>query len=325
MIVNANAGAYLERTLAALGRQSLAPARIILIDNASTDGSVDGVEERHPGVEVIRLGDNLGFAAGNNLGVTAAEDCQWVALLNPDAFAEPDWLERLMQSAAANPRYSFFGSRMLSASRGARIDGTGDVYHVSGLAWRRDHGRPTTIAPPAGEIFSPCAASALYRRDAFLEVGGFDERFFCYFEDSDLSFRLRLAGHRCLYVPDAVVHHVGSVTAGRQSDFTLYHSHRNLVWTYAKNMPAPLVWLYLPQHLLVNVVSLLSFSLRGHGRALLTSKWDAIRELPAILAERKRIQRGRKVGTRELRALMASGPGAYAVAVTRAWTIVRGE
>ena len=112
---------------------------------------------------------------------------------------------------------------------------------MSGWAWQRGHGqRIGRVDDPeaAEEVFAPCAAAALYQRDAFQEVGGFDESYFCYFEDIDLGFRLRLAGHRCLYVPQAVALHLGAATAGRESDFAVYHAHRNLVWTYVKNMPA---------------------------------------------------------------------------------------
>ncbi len=325
VIVSWNSRVFLERTLSALARQTLRSQRVIVVDNASTDGSADAVEKRHPDVELVRLDENTGFAAANNLAVRLAEDCELVALLNPDAFPEPEWLDKLVGAAEDHPEYAFFGSRLVAVDPPGRLDGTGDVYHVSGLAWRRDHGRPIGVNPPEGEIFSPCAAAALYRRDVFLGIGGFDESFFCYFEDSDLSFRLRLAGHRCLYVPGAVVYHMGSVTAGRQSAFTLYYSHRNLVWTYVKNMPSPLLWLYLPQHLLVNTVSLLSFSLRGQGRALLASKRDAVRGLPRVLAERRAIQGRRRVGAGELRHEMSKGPNAYVVAVMRAWTLMRGQ
>jgi GT2 family glycosyltransferase len=317
IIVNANTGEHIERALESLTAQTLAPARVIVVDNASTDGSPDTIARRFPSVHVVRLDRNVGFAAANNVGVGAADDCDWVALLNPDAFPLRDWLEALARALGAHPEYAFFGSRLVSAEAPGFLDGTGDVYHVSGLAWRRDHGRPATVAPQAGEIFSPCAAAALYRRDAFLEVGGFDESYFCYFEDSDLAFRLRLAGHHCLYVPDAVVHHVGSVAAGRFSDFTVYHSFRNLVWTYAKNMPSPLVWLYLPQHLLVTGLTLAWFGLRGQGRVLLTSKRDALRELPRVLEQRRAIQRRRKASARELRQAMATGMARPALPMAR--------
>ena len=138
-------------------------------------------------------------------------------------------------------------------------------------------------------------------------MGGFDDRFFCYYEDTDLAFRLRLAGHRCWYVPTAVVEHVGSATARRESDFMLYHTHRNLVWTYAKNMPPPLVWLYLPLHLLVNVLTVIAFAFRRRFRVALRAKVDAVRGLPAILGERRTIQRTRVASSGELRDAMARG------------------
>lgn len=320
VIVNYNAGGLLDRALASLARQTRRPDRVIVVDNASTDGSPEGLERTFSAVELIRLDENVGFAAANNTGVRAAADCEWVALLNPDAFPEPDWLERLLDAARSEPGYSFFASRLLLADDPDTLDGTGDVYHVSGLAFRRDHGRPAAKAVrPQEEVFAPCAAAALYRRNAFLEVGGFDERYFAYLEDLDLAFRLRLAGHRCLYVPSSRALHHGSAIAGRTSNFTIYHSQRNLVWTYLKNMPSPLLWLYLPQHLLVNVVALVAYSLLGQPRAVISAKRDAVRGLPRVLAERRRLQRERAVGARELRRLMGKGVEVFATPVRRAW------
>jgi GT2 family glycosyltransferase len=319
VIVNANAGALLERTLRALGRQTLAPRRVLVVDNASADGSVDGLTVRHPGVELIRLPENAGFAAANNLAVRAADDCDWIALLNPDAFPEPGWLEALARATRTAPEYAFFGSRLLKADDSGELDGTGDLYHVSGLAWRRDHGRPAEgAAPVAEEVFSPCAAAALYRRDVFLAAGGFDESYFCYYEDSDLSFRLRLAGHRCLYVPDAVVHHVGSALSGRESDFTLYHSYRNLVWTYLKNMPSPLVWLYLPHCVLMNGLVLGGYVVRGRGKVVASAYRDALRELARVVRQRRAIQSRRVVSTLELRRSLEVGSSGYVAAFGRA-------
>jgi GT2 family glycosyltransferase len=320
VIVNLNGGELLVRALDALAAQTLAPARVIVVDNASTDGSADRLEERLPGTEVIRLRENVGFAAGNNIGVAAADDCEWVALLNPDAFPEPRWLATLLAAAEANPEFTFFGSRLLRAGAPEELDGSGDVLHVSGMAWRRNHGDPAAgTALESEEVFSPCAAAALYLRDAFVGVGGFDEMYFCYFEDTDLSFRLRLAGHRCLYVPGAVVHHVGSAIAGVESDFTIYHSFRNLIWTWVKNTPRPLLWLYLPQHLLVNGLLLAAFAVRGRPGVILRAQRDAVRGLPRVLRERRLVQHMRRVESRELRRVMARGAGGYVLTFFRAW------
>lgn len=305
IIVNYNAGAMLERCLVTLDRQTFCDFRAIVIDNASTDGSADGIETKHPGVQVLRSQENLGFAWGNNNGIKAAGDCKWIALLNPDAYPEPDWLEKLLEGARRHEDYAFFGCKMLQADDPDRLDGTGDIYHVSGLAWRRDHGRlEAEGAVEDGEIFAPCAAAALYRRDALSEVGGFDDGFFCYFEDVDLAFRLRLRGYRCWYVSGARVKHVGSAITGRRSDFSVYHGHRNLVWTYVKNMPALLLCIYLPLHILANLASLLIYSLTGRADVILRAKRDAIKGLGRVWVARGAIQSSRKVPVSELHRAM---------------------
>lgn len=308
IIVNSNNDDLLGQCLSGLSRQNLPPDKIIVVDNASSDGSTADIEARYRNARVIQLDTNTGFAAGNNIGVDAAKDCDWIALVNPDACAEPDWLERIISAAKENPEYAFFGSRMLAANQSNHLDGTADVYHVSGAHWRRSHGQKANGRDlTCEEIFSPCAAAALYRRDAFLKVGGFDDSYFCYSEDVDLGFRLRLAGYRCLYVPDAVAYHVGSATTGKHSDFTVYHGHRNLVWTYFKNMPWPLFWLYLPQHLSLNLATIIWFCLSGRARVILRAKWHALKGLPRILRERRGIQARRRVNAWALRRVMAKG------------------
>jgi GT2 family glycosyltransferase len=324
VVVNFNGGEIVEQCLAALAVQSRPPERTIVVDNASTDGSPDRIAARFPEVELTRLAHNAGFAGGNNVGVRAAGDCEWVALLNPDAFPEPTWLERLLATAERRPEYAFFGSLLLRADDPGEVDGTGDAYHVGGMAWRRDNGRPIAEAHlDPGEIFSPCAAAALYRRDAFLTAGGFDEALFAYYEDSDLAFRLHLLGERCYFVPDAVVRHVGFSTSGEESPFTVYYSQRNLVWTWVKNMPAPLLLVYLPQHLLVNLLNIGWYTARGRARPVLRSKLDALRGLRAVLRRRRELQAKRAVSARELRAQLEKGPGAYLTGFKRAWATWR--
>ncbi len=303
-IVNFNGGELLARCLAALAAQSYRDFRVIIVDNASSDRSLEAVHE-YPDIQVIQLDRNVGFAAGNNIAIGASAGCRWIATLNPDAFPAPDWLERFIAATEANPQYAFFGCYMTAADEEGYMDGTGDVYHVSGFVWRRDHGVAVDRATvSAGEIFAPCAAAALYRADILREAGGFDESYFCYLEDVDLGFRLRLLGYRCGYAPDAVVAHWGSAITGRRSEFSLYYGHRNLVWTYFKNMPAPLFWIYLPQHLLANIAAVVRYSLRGQLRPVLRAKIAALRELPRVLKQRAEIQRRRRVGRGPLQAVM---------------------
>lgn len=271
-------------------RQSVQPEEIIVIDNASSDNSLAGCRSL-PKVKVISAEENFGFAKGNNLALAICTS-SYVALLNPDAFPEPQWLESLLKSAADHPAVAAFGSRQLSCTKDDVLDGIADCYHVSGLVWRDRHGAIQQSEDLSRkEIFSPCAAAALYRRQAIVDVGGFDEDYFCYVEDVDLGFRLRLAGHKAMYVPEAVVRHVGAATSGGQrSGFSVYHGHRNLVWTFVKNMPGILFWALLPLHAALNVLTMTYFIFRGQGGVILRAKHDAIKELPAMWRKRREIQ-----------------------------------
>lgn len=307
IIVNYNAGDMLGRCLAALERQTFRDFSVIVVDNDSSDRSAEDIEVRHPGVKLLRAGANIGFAAGNNLGIRHAAGAEWILLLNPDAYAAPDCLERFM-AAAQEGRFDFFGCLMRLADTPELLDGTGDVFHTSGTAWRRDHGVAVTAgACKPEEIFAPCAAAALYRRADLEAVGGFDERYFCYFEDIDLAFRLRLRGLRCGYVPEAVVDHVSSGISGKRSDFATYHGHRNMVWTYVKDMPALLFWLYLPLHLCANLFAVAACAVRGQLGVVLRAKRDALLGLPQVLRDRARVQADARAGWRALRAPMARG------------------
>ena len=309
VIVTFNSGKYLSRCLTCLENQTVKPNKVVVVDNNSTDGSLENIEGRWPWVEFLHQEQNLGFVGANNLAIDKLNGFDWVALLNPDAFPKASWLETLLKAAEQCPTFTCFASHLLlPETDNTYLDGMGDVYHVSGRAWRRNHGREATGAHGTyEEVFSACAAAALYKRDDFLRVGGFDERYFNYFEDVDLGFRWRLAGYRCLYVPEAVVEHVGSGISGPCSDFTVYHGHRNLVWTYFKDMPWPLLWLYLPQHIVLNLVSVVAFAIRGQARVILRAKWDALKRLPEILKERRAVQARKRVGSLAVLRFMGRG------------------
>ena len=309
IIVCWNSANYLSGCLSALEAQTLLDFEIVLIDNGSTDGLFDEFVKKYPGLnfQSKELGQNLGFAIANNIGACLARG-KWLALLNTDAFPEPDWFEKLLNAADANPESSFFASRQIQANKSELLDGTGDVYHVSGLAWRRHYQLPENkFGHLLEEVFSPCGAAALYLRDDFLQVGGFDEDYFSYFEDVDLGFRLRLAGKKCLYVPDAVVHHVGSASTGKRSDFSVYYGYRNMIWTFFKNMPSPLIWLFLPLHVVTVIFFIFYLTLRGQGKVILKAVVDAIRGLPKILEKRKEIQRNIKINPFDLLKVMSTG------------------
>lgn len=298
IVVNYNAGVHLIACLEALHALPEQPGEIIVVDNASTDGSLDTARIKFPEAGFYSAGGNTGFAAANNLGI-AQTDKTWVALVNPDAFVARNWLTVLLQAVEDNPDVATFSAQLLDANNHSLQDGQGDCYHVSGLVWRRKHAQPTSSGDSLLPFFAPCAASAIYRRDALLDVGGFDEDYFCYIEDVDLGFRLRLAGYQCMHVSDAITYHVGSATTEKESDFSVYHGHRNLVWTYFKDMPAGPRWRYMLQHILMNLVSLAYYTAKGRPGVIFKAKWHALRGLPAQIRKRKALKKAPGVDVTE--------------------------
>ncbi|MDP6515336.1 MAG: glycosyltransferase family 2 protein [Alphaproteobacteria bacterium] len=294
IVVNYNAGADLERCAAALAEQSFADFEAVIADNGSTDGALQALAGLDARFRVLSLATNLGFAAANNRGAAGAET-EWLATLNPDAFPEPGWLGALLAATARFPDVTMFGSTQIDDGDPSRLDGSGDAYFAAGFPWRGNHGHAIEDLPADGETFAPCAAAALYRTTEFLAAGGFDERFFCYCEDVDLAFRQRLTGARCIQVRDAVVRHVGSGLTGARSDFTLYHSARNRLWTLFKNVPGALLVPMIPAHLAVTLF--ISATALRHGG--LASIWRGLRDgvtgLGPIWAERRRLQHARAV------------------------------
>jgi GT2 family glycosyltransferase len=310
-IVTYNAANDIARCLEAVSAQTRRPDRVIVADSGSEDGTIAIVEATAAQlglvVEVLLLGSNVGFAVANNRAVDRLEGCDAVALLNPDAFPEREWLAALLDAAASHEEAASFASRLMLAGRDGVLDGAGDVFHASGIVWRHGHRQKIERVPDAlmpRSVFAACAAAALYRRIDWQHAGGFDERYFCYIEDVDLGFRLQLLGRGCRYVPDAVVHHVGSATTGEDSAFSVYFGYRNLEWTFVKNMPSRLFWRYLPLHFAVSVAEFAWFLSKGRGLSLLRAKWDAVRGMRRVRENRRQIQARRAIGDDALRALL---------------------
>lgn len=294
VIVTFDSAAFVPRLVAAIAAQTLRPTRLVVVDNASRDDTREALRRALAAhrleARVVALDTNTGFAHANNVAVAALDDCDYIALLNPDAFPEPDWLARLAAAAARHPDAGSFASRQMQDGAAGILDGAGDVYHVSGVVWRHGHGRPLAEVPGAldeREVFAPCAAAALYRRADWVAAGGFDARYFCYVEDVDLGFRLRRLGRACWYVPDAVVSHMGSAASGVGSAFAVYHGHRNLTWTFVKNMPGRLLWRHLPAHVAASLAGVAWFAWRGQPAAYLRAKRDALTGLGPFVRERR--------------------------------------
>ncbi|MEE8393820.1 MAG: glycosyltransferase family 2 protein [Rhodospirillales bacterium] len=307
IVVNYNAGEMLKRCLEALACQTIENFEAVVVDNASKDGSLVGAVPDDRRFSVIELDQNTGFAAANNRGAGGCR-APWIATLNPDAFAEPDWLEKLLDAARRYPGTAMFGSTQIDANNEHRTDGSGDALFATGLAWRGNHGHPIDDLPEEGETFGPCAAAAMYRTEDFNAAGGFDERFFCYLEDVDLAFRIRLMGGRCVQVRDAVVRHVGSAISGRTSDFARYHSARNGIWLFAKNMPDPLFWILTPFHAAMQAALLLWAAMRGHPLPVLRGQAAGIKGAPEIWRARRKIQEKRRAPWTEIARVLTWSP-----------------
>ncbi|WP_138472645.1 glycosyltransferase family 2 protein [Poseidonocella sp. HB161398] len=289
ILVNYNSGSQLSQALQSLAAQSRPPDEIVVVDNGSTDGSLGLVDwQRHPAIRLVCLSDNRGFAAASNAAARIAR-AEWLAMLNCDAAAAPDWLEALSAAAARHPDCAIFASAQALMDRPAMIDGAGDVYSVTGLAWRGGHGRPVAGMPREGRCFAACAAGAFISRRVFQELGGFEESFFCYLEDVDFAYRARLAGHDCLFVPSARILHRGGGCSGPVSDWTMRISSRNRLHLYLRNTPLLLLLATWPLFGLGLGLSVLQGLRHRRGRAVLGGLAEGLRQLPATLGQRRQL------------------------------------
>jgi GT2 family glycosyltransferase len=303
VVVTWNGRQYLDACLSAVAAQGPVSTETILVDNASTDGTLDYVRERFPWVRVVALPENRGFAGGNNAGVREARG-RFVALLNNDAVPEPGWLQALVCGINEESRFALVTSRIVYMHNPGLIDSAGDGLLASGGAFKRHHGASIELAPESAEVFGVCGAACLMPKGVFDELGGFDEDFFASHEDVDLSYRARLLGYRCRYVADAVVRHHGSATIGRINGFGIFHGQRNMEWLYVKNTPLSLLLTTLPSHVIYMCAAGLHFARLGAFAPFMRAKLAALRGLPKALRKRRQVQQTRRVGAAALRPLL---------------------
>jgi GT2 family glycosyltransferase len=306
IIPNWNGEKFLNTCLGSLRRQSTLDFETVVVDNGSTDGSVELVRRDFPEVRLVPLRENRGFSTAVNVGLRSS-NAEYAALLNPDTEADPGWLEALLGAARRHPEAGLFASKLVDFHDRRVLDGAGDALRRSGLPYRLGHGELDRGQFDSETfVFGACAAAALYRRALFEEIGSFDEDFFAYCEDGDISFRSQLAGYRCLYVPEAVVYHVGSAsTGGKRSPTATRLGTQNGLNLMVKNLPASLAWGLMPsvvagQLSRIFVTSFYPGGLRAHLNGLV----GAGRLLPRMLEKRKAIQSTRRVSDAYVRDLL---------------------
>ena len=317
VIPNWNGERFLDLCLTSLRHQSFRDFETILVDNASTDSSVAFVERNFPEVRVLSLETNWGFSAAN-LGMRAST-AEYVVLLNNDTEQDPGWLEALVRAVEDHPEAGLFATKLVDFYDRRVLDGAGDAMRLSGLPYRLGHGeRDRGQFGRAGYVFGACAAAALYRRNVLDEIGLFDEDFVSYCEDGDLSFRAQLAGYRCLYVPDAVVYHMGSAsTGGKRSATATRLGTRNSLSLLVKNLPLSVIPHILPFFVVGQLARLLTAAATGSLGAHLEGLAGAGRHLPLMLEKRREIQKRKRVSDAEIRRLLRESSLAATASIAR--------
>jgi GT2 family glycosyltransferase len=284
VVVNYNGARYLDRCITAALAQDYPEVEVIVVDNASSDGSPDNLEERFPGVTLIRNRENLGFAGGTNTGIRASHG-EYLFTLNNDAFPEPGCVRHMVAAIEQDPATGMCAAKMLFPD--GRINSAGICLSLSGAAWDRGMHQPDTGQFPPGRVFGPCAGAALYRRSMLQETGLFDEDFFLFMEDVDLAFRAMLAGWTCRFVPEASVCHVHGGSAGVGSDIAVYYGNRNILWYPFKDFPLPLLALALPWIFGRTLGVILYYTRRGKGRVIVRSKVDGLLGIRRMIGKRR--------------------------------------
>lgn len=268
VIPNLNGMRYLGPCLDSLARQTRQDFSVMLIDNGSQDESVEFVRTRYPEVTVRRFDTNKGFCAAVNEGIRLTAT-PYVILLNNDTVCEETFVEELVRAMETPSRRSpaelfSCAAKIVRMDVPDVMDDAGDYYCALGWAYAMGKGKPAADYVRKREIFSSCAAAAIYRRDVFDEIGLFDETHFAYLEDTDIGYRARIAGYRNYYAPKAVVRHVGSATSGSTYNaFKVRYSSRNNIYLIYKNMPWAQIILNLPLLLPGFLIKILFFAAKG--------------------------------------------------------------
>jgi hypothetical protein len=285
IIVNYNGRHFLDACLSSLISQTFQDFEIILVDNASIDGSFEYIQSRYPSVTVIENKENRGFAGGANDGIQVARG-EYILTLNNDTIADPEFLEHLKDAMEIDDNVGMCAAKMLYPD--GRINSTAICISRSGAAW--DRGR---FEQDAGqydipeEVFGPCAGAALYRKKMLDEIGLFDEDFFLFMEDVDLACRARLAGWKCMYVPLARVVHIHGGTAGYNSNLSIYYGNRNNFWYVIKDFPVKTLFRFSPWIIGRNCAIVPYYILKRKGLTIIKSKIDSVMGAWKMVKKRK--------------------------------------
>lgn len=328
VIPNWNGKDHLAACLESLQKQSLV-SHIIVVDNGSSDGSAEFVKKHFPDVDLLRNSKNLGFAGGVNVGIRHAIklSAKYVALFNNDAVAEKDWLKRLVACLDKDEVVGIATPKLLTAD-GKKLDSTGDYYTVWGLPYPRGRGETEIDRyDDMTDVFAASGGASLYRVAMLEAVGLFDEAFFAYYEDVDLSFRAQLAGWKVKFVPEAMAYHQIGGTSKRIKDFTTYQTMKNLQLLLYKNVPMKFFWRVWCRYFLAETMFLGRALVSGRGLKAVGGDLKGSFLLIKAAKSRRQIQKSKKVSDDYIWSMLVHDlpPNAHALRRLRArwWKLRR--
>lgn len=281
---------------------------ILVIDNGSVDNSVETLttyQKKHTNkITVVQNSVNLGFAGGVNTGIEWAlnGDFDFVALFNNDAVADKNWLNSLVESA--QPTKIGITTGMLLHEDGKTIDSTGDWMSSWGLAFPRNRGDKVHVAPKSGPVFGATGGASLYKTDLFKDIGLFDDDFFAYYEDADISFRAQLAGWTVAYTPKAIAYHKQGATSNKIPGFTTYQTFKNLPLLFLKNVPRSLLLSVGIRFYFAYVLILLNAIAKGNGLPALKGAWMSFVLGFKKRGERRQIQQSKRVSDDYIKSIL---------------------
>lgn len=269
IIPNYNGEKFIEKCLLSLTKQTYADFEVILVDNGSTDRSVELAEDIYPDINIIKLHDNYGFSRAVNEGIQASQ-AKYVILLNNDTEADEGFVENMVKGIDKSPKIFSCAAKMVQFNNRELIDSAGDYYTIIGCTFTKGYNKKTQYFNKDGIIFSSCAGAAIYRRKVFGKIGYFDEMHFAYLEDVDIGYRAKIHGYVNTYVPEAVVYHVGSGSSGsRHNEFKVRLAARNNVYLNYKNMPLVQLIINYPFILAGKLMKLVFMARKGLGKVYL--------------------------------------------------------
>ncbi len=306
IIPNWNGSTLISKCIKSLEGQTY-KATIVVIDNASTDNSIDIIEKQFKNVILIKNSTNLGFAGGVNMGIRYAidHDFDMVALFNNDAEADQNWLKNLVNTIVKDEQIGITTGKLMRTD-GRHFDSTGDFYTKRGIPFPRGRNTVDTGQYDKTEpVFSASGGASLYRVAMFKDVGLFDERFFAYFEDVDISFRAQLYGWKIWYTPSAIAYHAVSATSSTLGSFSQFHSNKNYYFLLFKNIPTKLLIKYTPSLVYQSarsfVSSIVNFRFINYLHAILV----VLVHFPVVIIDRITIQRHRRVSIEYIDSLIS--------------------